>query len=166
MTLLGFIAVQVIAVAVVAVSLAAVGKNGLQPSTAGRTTSNNWATVSIDRAHPFQVTPLYDDAEIVSDAELAAVLERIRPRFPRAGLKPNHVEHALRTCGVSATFADPAVLSGAELRDFLTDHGKFLASWPAEEDIRPLLEVRADGVAIRFDRKTGGSVLMTIGWPV
>jgi hypothetical protein len=157
-TLLGFIAVQLIAVAVVAGSLTATATKPQPQSVATTSTSDRQTTVSIDRSRPFQITPLYDDPEIVSDVDLAAVLERVRPRFPRSGLKPNYVEHALRTWSVAATFEDPAVLSGAEMRDFLTDHGKFLASWSAQENIKPLLEDRTDGIAIRFDRKEGGSV--------
>jgi len=110
-----------------------------------------------ERSKPIRVEPLYDEPGIVSDDELAAVLEKVRPKFPRSQLKPNHVEHALRTWGVDATFEDPAVLSGIELRDVLVDHAAFLKSWTAD-DVSPLLEDRVAGVAVRYDRQPGGSV--------
>ena len=67
------------------------------------------------RREPLVVRPLYDRPDIVSDEELAAVLRQVRPRFSRDELRPNHVEHALRTWGVDAEFADPEVLSGADM---------------------------------------------------
>ncbi|MEX0700621.1 MAG: hypothetical protein WD069_00855 [Planctomycetales bacterium] len=113
--------------------------------------------VRVEREFPLAVAPLYDDPELVGDEELAAVLKRLRPTFPRQELKPNHVEHALRIWGVDATFADPAALSGAEMRDFLCDHARFLSSW-SEQPVEPLLIERPLGIAVRWDRKPGGSV--------
>ena len=102
--------------------------------------------VAIPRREPLSVSPLYDRDDmpaIVSEEEVAYVLKRIRPRFERKGLRPNLVEHALRTWGVDATFGDPAVMSGADLAAFLTDHGRFLDSWGEAEE--PLLQVRPAG---------------------
>jgi hypothetical protein len=110
----------------------------------------------ITRRAPLVIESLYDDPEVVSNQELAAVLKQLRPKFSPQELKPNHVEHALRTWGVAATFPDPEVLSGVALRDVLIDHASFLRSWNSE--IPPLLEDRPAGVAIRFDREPGGSV--------
>ncbi len=90
-----------------------------------------------ERQVPLKVGPLYDDADVVSDEQLAAVLERVRPRFSRSNLKPNFVEHALRTWGVAATFSEPGIMSGIELRDVLVDHGRFLQSWNDETEPLP-----------------------------
>ena len=58
---------------------------------------------------------MYDDPQVVSDRELAAVLAKVRPKFPPKERRPNFVEHALRTWGVDATFSDPDVMSGIEM---------------------------------------------------
>lgn len=112
--------------------------------------------IAIPREHPLSVGPLYDDPELVSDEQLAAVLRKVRPKFPPEQLKPNFVEHALRTWGLAARFEDPAVMSGEQLKDFLVDHGRYLASWG--DTTKPLLEDRADGVAVRWGKETGASV--------
>lgn len=110
----------------------------------------------IPRDQPLRIAGLYDEPEMISDADLAAVLEKIQPRFKQEHLKPNFVEHALRTWGVDAEFRDPAAMSGIMMRDFLIDHGKYLASWGT--DVDPLLKEEKDGVAIRWGREAGASV--------
>jgi hypothetical protein len=112
--------------------------------------------VPVPRQTPLVIQPLYDDPEVVSHEELAGVLDRILPRFPSKQLKPNFVEHALRTWSVRATFTTPGVMSGEEMKDYLVDHGRFLASWG--DQITPLLQDRDDGVAVRWGREEGGSV--------
>lgn len=108
------------------------------------------------RTMPLMIAPLYDDPEVVSDDELAGVLAKIRPVFPADQVKPNHVEHALRAWGIRAKFADPKAMSGEQLKEFLTDHGKFLASWGTA--VPPLLQDRRDGVGIRWGKEDGASV--------
>ena len=110
--------------------------------------------ITVDRG--VRVTPLHDEPSFVSDRELTEVLRRIVPRFPRVSLKPNHVEHALRTWGADAVFDDPDALSGAEMVEFLTDHGAFIASWTSSTP--SLLVDDALGVSIRCDQADGGSV--------
>ena len=112
--------------------------------------------VEVPREKPLVIAPLYDRPDLMSDADLAAVLKQVQPRFPRQSLKPNHVEHALRTWGVGAEFQDPAVLSGKELTEFLTDNAKYINSWG--KSMTPLLTDLPTGVAIRFDRTDGSSV--------
>ena len=85
--------------------------------------------IDVSRQKPLWIEPLYDDPRVVSDEELAAVLRQVRPKFPSDRLKPNHVEHALRTWGVAAEFRDSQAMSGAELRDFLLDDSRFHTSW-------------------------------------
>lgn len=120
------------------------------------THSDTYAHVVVPREKPLAIAPLYDRPDLMSDADLAAVLKQVQPRFPRLALKPNYVEHALRTWGIGAEFQDPAVLSGKELTEFLTDNGKYINSWG--KDIAPLLHDLPTGVAIRFDRTDGSSV--------
>lgn len=110
----------------------------------------------IPRTTPLVIEPLYDDSEVVSDEELAGVLAKIRPVFSKRHLKPNFVEHALRTWDISAKFADSRALSGEQMKDFLVDHGRYLASWG--DAVEPLLQDRNDGVAIRWGKEEGASV--------
>lgn len=112
--------------------------------------------VDIPRTVPLRIEPLFDDPSVVSDDDLAAVLRQVQPRFPQDKIKPNFVEHALRIWSVGAAFRDPAVMSGPALRDFLTDHGKYLASWGPS--INPLLLDQPGGVSIRWGRDECASV--------
>lgn len=112
--------------------------------------------LEIPREKPLNVTPLYDDPQVVSDEELAMVLKKLQPRFDTNQLKPNFVEHALRTWGIDAEFSDPKAMSGEQMKSVLLDHAKFIRSWGG--DIPPLLEDSNTGVSIRYDRKPGGSV--------
>ena len=114
------------------------------------------AVTELPRTRPLVITPLYDDPAVVSDDELADVLAKIRPVFPAAQLKPNFVEHALRAWSVRAKFADPRALSGEQLKNFLTDHGRYLASWG--EGVAPLLSDQKDGVEVRWGKEEGASV--------
>lgn len=115
------------------------------------------ATPAPARAEPLVVEPLYDRPDFVSDDDLDAVLKQVDPRFPREELKPNFVEHAVRIWGVNVQFDDPDVLDGAELRDFLTDHGRYTRSW-SKQPVQPLLTMRSTGVAIRYGAEAGASV--------
>lgn len=112
--------------------------------------------VSVPRETPLVIEPLYDDPEVVSDEELAAVLAKVQPRFPHKKLKPNYVEHALRTWSLRSKFADPRVMSGEAMQEFLTNHGAYLDSWG--EKIPPLLQDADAGVAIRWGKEDGASV--------
>lgn len=115
--------------------------------------------VPVTRTTPLEIAPLPDRddvPEIVSEEELAYVLHRIRPRFDRKQMRPNLVEHALRTWSVHAEFGEPDVLSGEELAAFLTDHARFVESWGTKE--AELLQERPFGIEIRYGRTRSGSV--------
>jgi hypothetical protein len=112
--------------------------------------------LEIPREQPLRVAPLYDDPEMVSDEDLAAVLRKIQPRFPSHKMKPNYVEHALRAWGVDSKFRDQYALSGEQMADFLLNHGKYLDSWGAETE--PLLREEETGVSIRWGKVEGASV--------
>lgn len=111
---------------------------------------------AIPRNEPLSVRPLYDRPDFVSDDDLAAVLRHVQPRFSREELKPNFVEHALRVWGVDARFADPDVLSGREMLDFLTNNASYTQSW--KDKVDPLLDVRPTGIAIRYGADLCASV--------
>jgi len=111
--------------------------------------------VPIPREMPIQISKPYNRPDLVSDEDLAAVLAQIQPRFARKEMKPNFIEHALRTWGVLATFQDPSVLSGQEMLEFLTDNAKFVDSWG--KDIAPLLQERPLGIGIHWGPDTGAS---------
>lgn len=117
-----------------------------------RTTSE----VPVPRQLPLRIPSLYNAPEMISDAELAAVLKQVRPKFAPEHLKPNFVEHALRIWGIDATFADQDVMSGEQLKDFLVNHGHYMASWGAEHP--PLLIEDGEAVRIRWGKQDGSSV--------
>ena len=112
--------------------------------------------VAIPRSEPLVIEPLYDRPDLVSDEELAAVLDRVLPRFHHKRTKPNFVEHAVRIWGVDAEFEDPQAMSGQDMQGFLTDHARYAASWGDETE--SLVVDRPDGLAIRWGRETGASV--------
>jgi hypothetical protein len=154
-TFAGFILVQLVAVTAFAAAWTRLTPNQndqLLEIATGRTC---FRPITIERTEALAVTPLYDRVEVVSDEELAAVLKQVQPRFSPDRMKPNHVEHALRTWHVDAEFQDPAVMSGADMRDFLLDHGRFLLSWNPET--KPLLQDRDTGVYIRWGKESGAS---------
>ena len=102
------------------------------------------------------VEALYDDAEVVTDQELAAVLKKILPRFSRDHLRPNLVEHALRTWGSEIEFTNPDIISGPQMKEFLTDMAKFVDSWG--KNANPLMIANEDGIHVRFAEDRSGSV--------
>ncbi len=114
------------------------------------------AKLEVPRTTALVIEPLYDAPDVVSHEDLAAVLWKVVPRFSGEKLKPNYVEHALRTWSIRATFNDPAAMSGEAMKDYLVDHGKYLASWGDAVD--PLLVDEPDGVAIRWGKLEGASV--------
>lgn len=112
--------------------------------------------VALETAPAAIVLPLYDEPDVVSDEELAAVLKKIVPRFSRQHLRPNLVEHALRTWGSQIVFGSADAISGPQLQEFLTDNAKYIESWGAENP--PLLEPTADGIHIRWAEDLSSSV--------
>lgn len=111
--------------------------------------------VPVERTEPYQIVREYNRPDLISDEDLAAVLEKIQPRFDRHEMRPNHIEHALRTWGVTATFQNPHAVSGQEMLEFLTDHGSYIESWG--DEVKPLLEEKPSGIRIRWGTETGAS---------
>jgi hypothetical protein len=102
------------------------------------------------------VDPLYDEPEFVSDDELLAVLTKVVPRFSRQHLRPNLVEHALRTWGSEIAFGGDDAISGPQMTEFLTDHSKYIDSWG--KDNTPLMQLTGEGVHVRWADGVSGSV--------
>lgn len=150
----GFWIVQVAAVAAFGLSWVAAGTRAASLGTPAP--GRRGDVVRIERDVPLRIESLYNDPELVSDEELAGVLKQVQPRFTSPKLKPNFVEHALRIWGIDATFQDQRVYSGAQLKDFLVDHGKYLAAWGDKMD--PLLIEEPGGVSIRWGKEECGSV--------
>ncbi|WP_437202551.1 hypothetical protein [Planctomicrobium sp. SH664] len=111
--------------------------------------------VPIPREEPLRIKPLYNRPDLVTDEDLAAVLRQVQPPFDRKQMKPNHVEHALRTWGAKATFQNPKIVSGQEMLEFLTDTAKYYQSWGTE--VAPLLLEQPNGVAIRWEAELNAS---------
>lgn len=116
----------------------------------------DYPPLAIPRTEPLRISPLYDDPDLISDEDLAAVLRQVQPRFPAQKIKPNYVEHALRIWGIDAEFRDPKVMSGRKMLDFLVNNGQYIASWGTK--VRPLLQEEETGVSIRWGKEEGASV--------
>ena len=114
------------------------------------------ADVTFRNRVPAVVTALYDDANVISDDELHMVLEKILPRFERDRLRPNYVEHALRTWGCRIEFDDPELMSGPQMTEFLLNTGQYVTSWGTGSS--PLLEPIEDGVRVRWGTDGTASV--------
>ncbi|HRA87027.1 MAG TPA: hypothetical protein PK992_03135, partial [Planctomycetaceae bacterium] len=112
--------------------------------------------VVLQSEKPTSVESFYDDADVVSDEELAAVLKKILPRFSRDHLRPNLVEHALRTWGCQVEFTNPDIISGPQMQEFLTDMSKFVDSWG--KNANPLMIESGDGIHVRYAEDRSGSV--------
>lgn len=82
---------------------------------------------------PHQVTLAYDLPQAITDDQLLEVLHALRPRLNHPKPKINYVDHALRFWGPSATFNDPACLSGTEMFRILADQKTFHERWGIDE---------------------------------
>lgn len=80
---------------------------------------------------PHCVALRYDWPQVVTNAQLTATMRKLSPRLRHEHPKINHVDHALRCWGATATFADPSCLSGAEMVSMLTDQHAFETAWGA-----------------------------------
>lgn len=151
-----FLAVQVVVVGAFAATWVTKAKALSREFRALKQNGSEYTRLPVTRNEPIEIYSLYNRPDLISDEELADVLRQIQPRFAVKEMKPNFVEHALRTWGVHATFRDPGVRSGAEMAKFLTDTASFLDSWGPS--ISPLLQERSTGVAVRWGTEKGGSV--------
>lgn len=154
-SLVGFLAAQVLVAGAFAGAYARMSSNQVAELKETVTGKVQYQIPLVERTEPIVITPLYDDPSVISDEDLAAVLKIVQPRFAPAKLKPNYIEHALRTWHVDAKFEDPDVLDGEDMRDFLLDHGRFMQSWGEKEE--SLLEARPIGVYVRWGKEHANS---------
>jgi len=117
--------------------------------------AERFTPVPVDRKLPIPISRPYQRDDLISDEDLAMVLDQIQPIFDKHQMKPNFIEHALRTWGVDATFQNPKSISGADMLAFLTDSARFADSWGKE--IKPFLEERPRGIGIHWGTDTGAS---------
>jgi hypothetical protein len=99
------------------------------------------------RQVPHVIPPRYDLRAIASDAQLAAVMDRLQP--PAGPPNTNDLLHALRLWGPDAEFDDANVPSGSTMRDYFIDDGVFQ---PFTGDAPPLVDNSGELVRMRSYR--------------
>jgi hypothetical protein len=105
-------------------------------------------TVELPRNEPLVIGPRYDDPRVVTDEQLAAVLDRVKP--PDQTVNTNNFVHALRLWGAVADFGDSQIPTGRELRDYFLDDATFRRF--AGEAAPPLFYRGVNGIEVRsFD---------------
>ncbi len=102
------------------------------------------------------ITSLHADERVISDADLREALRMLIPRFSRSQLRPNLIEHALRTWGSTIDFGDPDAISGPEMAAFLTDSARHLESW--DNEVSPMIDDAPLGVYVPFGGARSNSV--------
>ncbi|MBT5017277.1 MAG: hypothetical protein HON04_00865 [Planctomicrobium sp.] len=106
---------------------------------------------------PVQMRPRYDRPDLLSDAQLVATLEKLKPRLRGRNPKINFVDHALRFWGVEAQFTDEQCLSGVEMRDLLLDHRVFQDSWGTDANPFLIPDFRGDSKLLEMRTKDGAA---------
>lgn len=102
-------------------------------------------TVQLPRNEPLVIGPRYDDPRVVTDEQLAAVLDRVNP--PVQTVNTNNFVHALRLWGANADFGDSKTPTGRELRDYFLDDATFRRF--AGEAAPPLFYRGMNGIEVR-----------------
>jgi hypothetical protein len=94
---------------------------------------------------PLVIAPRFDEPRVVTDEQLAAVLDRVKP--PTKPLKTNNIVHALRLWGPDADFHDPTIPTGRQMRDYILDDRVYRQF--AGENAPPIFYRDAHGIAVR-----------------
>jgi hypothetical protein len=97
------------------------------------------------RNEPLVIAPRFDEPRVVTDEQLAAVLDRVKPIAKP--VKTNDFVHALRLWGLNADFHDPAIPTGRQLREYVLDDQTFQKY--AGPKVTPIFRRDADGLAVR-----------------
>jgi len=150
------LAVQGFCAAAIAIGWLLLSTNAQQRIVADVQHKRPLADVVVDNLQPAVVSPLYDDASVISDADLASVITRILPRFSSRKLRPNYVEHALRIWHAEIEFSNPDLMSGPQMVDYLLDSAAYVESWGS--DASPILEPTDEGIHIRWGKGSASSV--------
>lgn len=106
---------------------------------------------------PVKMYPRYDRPDLLSDAQLRATLDKLKPRLRGKKPKINFVDHALRFWGVEAQFNDEECLSGVEMRDLLLDHRAFSDAWGTEENPFLIPDTRGSSTLLGMRTKDGAA---------
>lgn len=106
---------------------------------------------------PHMMFPRYNRQDLLSDAQLIATLDKLKPQLRGRNPKINFVDHALRFWGVEATFADDRCLSGVEMRDLLLDHRVFQSAWGSETKPFLVPDFRGDAQYLSMRTKDGAA---------
>jgi len=100
------------------------------------------------RREPWTIAARFDEPRVVTDEQLAAVLDRVKP--PVQPLKTNNMVHALRLWGLSADFHDPRIPTGRQMQAYLLDDRVFRQY--AGERTPPIFSRDKAGLTVRsFD---------------
>lgn len=94
---------------------------------------------------PNVIAPRYDDPRVATDAQLRAVLERMKPTLDP--VDTNVLVHALRLWGPKAEFGDKKHPSGATMLRYFLDDNQFRQLAPPNTP--PLFSVAPDGATVR-----------------
>lgn len=103
--------------------VAALGVYRLIMVSASSTVLASSTQVQVSQTVPWPVLPRYDVKQVATDAQLAAVMDRLQPAV--ADRITNNIVHALRLWGPAARFDAADNLSGAEMLDYLLDDAVF-----------------------------------------
>jgi len=106
-----------------------------------QTPDAKWTTA---RDVPWKVTPRYDWPAVATDAQLAAIMDRMQP--PKV-VNTNMIVHALRLWGPKAEFHDPAVINGPQMLGYFLDDSQFRAR--AGRNTAPIFRQTPNGVEAR-----------------
>jgi hypothetical protein len=104
--------------------------------------------ISPARREPAVIAPRFDEPRVVTDDQLVAVLDRVKP--PMTPLKTNNMVHALRLWGLAADFRDERYPTGRQMRDYILDDRVFRQF--AGDAAPPIFYRDRHGLAVRsFD---------------
>ena len=103
------------------------------------------AGIALVRSEPWVIAPHFNLPQVATDEQLWAVLERMKP--PSGKPNTNLLVHALRLWGPHADFGDPAIPSGAVMRDYFLRDSEFRRL--AGNDTPALFILDQDGVRAR-----------------
>ena len=101
--------------------------------------------IVLPRNEPTKIAPRFADERVVTDEQLAAVLERVKP--PANPANTNNFVHALRLWGPAADFGDSQIPTGKELRDYFLNDATFRHF--AGEQTPPLFYQGKMGIDVR-----------------
>jgi hypothetical protein len=101
--------------------------------------------IVLPRNEPVTIGPRFADPRVITDEQLLAVLQRVKP--PAEQVNTNNFVHALRLWGVKADFRDERIPTGQQLREYFLDDATF--QHYAGENTPPLFYFGRDGVGVR-----------------